>query len=305
MMKLGLCCGGGLCCALLSGVLWFGSVPAVLGQAVEEVEAVEAVDEKAGASCSTPAAEVADVDLTPDEQVAVTYLADLIEAGKEPMVTSEELEKEIGLSLEEIEQLDKSKLQAGVMAELSRRNFDLASLGGNCTKYSACSVDQNLMNATGEELARYEEEVALDGTSFSNRIAPDFTLPNTKGELVSLSDHRGKNVAVVFLSAHCFHSLDTLPILSELKQKYADRGLEIIPVFINSGNVDDVASRAWELKVEYPLVVSEGKEISTVYESRMVPSTFLIDEQGNLVKKFVGFKDKAALDQAFGELVGS
>jgi len=66
-----------------------------------------------------------------------------------------------------------------------------------------------------------------------------------------------------------------------------------------------VVSRAWELDVEYPLVVSEGKEISKAYDSRMVPSVFLIDEQGNLTRKLVGFKDKATLDQAFGELVGS
>ncbi len=66
-----------------------------------------------------------------------------------------------------------------------------------------------------------------------------------------------------------------------------------------------MASRAWELSVEYPLVVSEGKEISKAYDSRMVPSTFLIDEQGRLTRKLVGFKDKATLDQAFEELVGS
>ena len=66
-----------------------------------------------------------------------------------------------------------------------------------------------------------------------------------------------------------------------------------------------VASRAWELDVEYPLVVSEGKEISKAYDSRMVPSTFLVDERGNLVRKFVGFKDKATLDEAFDELIDS
>lgn len=299
MMNFGMCCGGGLCCALLSGILWLGGGGTVLGQEA---------DATAGASCGTTSAAgvaSADGDLTPDEQKIVTYLADLIEGGKPPMVTTEELAQELGLSSEAIEQLVESKLRAAVMAELASRNFDLASLGGNCSKFSACSVDRNLMNATGDDLERYEEEVALDGTTFSDRIAPDFTLPNTKGEQVSLSDHRGKNVAVVFLSAHCYHSLDTLPILADLKQKYGDRGLEILPVFINSGNVEDVASRAYELDIEYPLVVSEGKEISEAYDSRMVPSTFLIDEQGKLVKKLVGFKDKATLDQAFAELVGS
>jgi hypothetical protein len=37
----------------------------------------------------------------------------------------------------------------------------------------------------------------------------------------------------------------------------------------------------------------------------MVPAIFLIDQQGNLTKKLVGFKDKETLDQAFEELLGS
>ena len=319
MMKLGLCCGGGgLCCALLSGVLWLAGGTAVVGETAEVVAAktVESTETGCskvgckkhageGAPCGMLSADTADVELTADEQKVVTYLAGMIEDGKVPMITSEELEKEVGLSLEAIERLDESKLRAGVMAELSRRNFDLASLGGNCSKYNACSVDRNLMNATGPELERYKEEVALDGTSFSNRVAPDFTLPNTKGQQVSLSDHRGRNVALVFLSGHCYHSLDTLPILAELKRKYDEKNLTILPVFINSGDVEDLVAAAWEWEVEYPLIVSEEKEISEVYDSRMVPSTFLIDEQGNLTKRLVGFKDKATLDRAFGELVGS
>lgn len=308
MIRLGLCCGSGLCCALLVTALWLGGGPSVLGGAAEAVADQTADCTKpgctkhrtGGAPCGMLPG---DVKLTADEQTVVTYIADKIQAGELPMLSSEEIEKEVGLSLEAIERLDESKLRAGVMAELSRRNFDMASLGGNCSKYSACSVDRNLMNATGEELKRYEEEVALDGTTFTDRLAPDFTLPSTTGQPVSLSEYRGKNVALVFLSAHCFHSLDTLPILIELKRKYDD--LVILAVFINSGNVADVASRAWELGVDYPLIVSEDKEISRLYGSRMVPSTFLIDERGNLSKRLVGFKDRAALDRALAELVGS
>ncbi|NNK48791.1 MAG: TlpA family protein disulfide reductase [Gemmatimonadetes bacterium] len=317
MIKLGLCCGGGLCCVLLGGALWLGGGTTVFGEATERVVAKTGGCAKAGctkagcdkhgaekAPCAMSGGDVQDVDLTADEKKVVAYIADKIEDGGLPMIDDGELAERVGLSKEAIEQLDESNLRVGVMAELSRRNFDLASLGGNCSKYNACSVDRNLMNAAGEELERYKAEVALDGTTFSDQVAPDFTLPDTEGRQVSLSQYRGKNVAVVFLSAHCYHSLDTLPILAELRQKY-ERDLTILPVFINSGDVEDVASRAWELDVEYPLVVSEGKEISNTYDSRMVPSTFLIDEQGNLIRKFVGFKDKATLDEAFGELIDS
>ncbi len=301
MLKLGLCCGGGACCALASGILWVASAAAVPDKKVDEEP------KSSSTSCGTLIAgdTDTDVDLTSDERRVVGFLADIIEAGETPMVSGDVLEQELGLSSEAVERLDTTKLRAGVIAELTRRGVDIASFGGNCSKYSACSVDHNLMNATGEELERYEQEVAVDGTTFANRIAPDFTLPSTLGKSVSLSDHRGSNVALVFLSAHCVHSLDTLPILAELRQKYADQALDILPVFINSGDSEDLASRSWEWDVQYPLLVSEGKEISEAYDSRMVPSTFLIDEQGKLVKQFVGFKDKATLDAAFEELVGA
>ncbi len=299
-MRFALCCSGGVCCALVSAVFWLGG--GLAGQAIAQGPDSAAPPP----SCSSTAVQTGDdVVLTEAEQEMVAYLVDMVERGEAPEISEEEIEQKFGMSSDEIEKLVESKLRAAVMAELERRGFDLASLGGNCSKYSACSVDQNLMNASGKELERYEAEVALDGTSFSDRLAPDFSLPSTTGDQVSLSDYRGKNVALVFLSAHCYHSLDTLPILAELKQEYKDAGLEIVPVFINSGSAEDVASRAWELDIRYPLVVSEGKEISEAYQSRMVPSTFLIDEQGRLTKKLVGFKDKATLDQAFEELVGS
>ena len=79
---------------------------------------------------------------------------------------------------------------------------------------------------------------------------------------MALSDFRGKNGALVFLSGHCYHSLDTLPIIAELREEYADRNVEIIPEFINSGSTEDLRSRAWEWDVEYPLIVSEDKSIS-------------------------------------------
>jgi peroxiredoxin len=99
--------------------------------------------------------------------------------------------------------------------------------------------------------------------------------------------------------------MDMLPILAELRAKYADRDLTILPVFINSGDVDQIASRAWEMDLDFPLVVSEDKSISTAYESRMVPSTFLIDEKGRVTRKLVGFKSRQVLDQALANLADS
>ncbi len=295
MFKLGLCCGGGACC-LLVGTLWMGG-----GQAVER--AIDAVAETSTKSAGCAKAKN-DVQLTEVEQEAAAYLAGLIESGKLAQATEEQLEQDLGLTREAIAELDQENLRAGVFALLLERGFDVSKLGvGNCSRFSACSVDRNLNLASGDELARYEAEVALDGTTFDDWTAPDFELPTTDGDKVSLSDYRGSKVAKVLLSSHCYHSLDTLPILAELQAKHSE--VVFLPVFINSGSVEDVAARAFELDVDYRLLVSEDKAISESYDSRMVPSTFLIDDRGRVTRRLVGFKDRSALDEAIGELARS
>lgn len=237
------------------------------------------------------------------ERKLIDYVCDRVVDEGKTNFDDVDFEKEVGVSVEGV---DQQSLQIGVLAELNRRNFKFTSLGGGgyCSKFSACSVDRDLSGATGAELARYKVEKSEDSTVFTDWAAPDFTLPNTAGEAVSLSDYLGKPVALVFLAGHCSHSLDTLPILSELKTRY-ESDLVILPVYVNSGSVEDVNTWSSEMNLNVPLLVSQSKDIATAYGSRMVPSTFLINREGRITKKYVGYKDQAILDQAFAELIRS
>jgi peroxiredoxin len=255
-----------------------------------------------GPGCNVSIGDKSGAGYTKNERKIIGYVCDQIVAGKDPSSLSpEEIEKATGVSLAGA---SVGRLQAGVLAELTRRKVDVDRLfaASNCTKFSACSVEYDLSNATGEDLKRYEFEKSQDGATFADWRAPDFTLPTTAGHRVRLSEHRGKPVALVFLSGHCNHSHDTLPILAELKTKYESRGLVLLPVFVNSGSAEDLNSWTSELNLGYDLLVSESKDLSKAYDSRMVPSTFLIDRKGRITKKFVGFKDKVVLDDAFREL---
>ena len=237
------------------------------------------------------------------ERNLIDYVCDRIVGDGKTNFDDVDFEKEIGISVDDMNQ---QTLQVGVLAELNRRNFKFSSLGGGsyCSKFSACSVDRDLSGATGEELTRYQLEKSQDGNEFTDRAAPDFTLPTTDSRTVSLADYRGKPVAVVFLSGHCSHSFDTLPILIEMNKKYGS-DLAILPVYVNSGSVENVLTWSAEMNLGFPLIVSQSKDISKAYNSRMVPSTFLIDRNGQLTKKYVGYKDQAILDKAFAELIRS
>ena len=251
---------------------------------------------KDSSKCSTPSGSTvpASTEYSDLEKKVIQYICDVIEKEKRVSFEQEEVEKAIGGPLPED---NPSKIQAGVMAELQRRNFDMASLpASRCMKYNACSINMDLSYATGPERERYEKEKDFDGKGTVPYLPKDFTLASTKGKEIQLSKFRGKPVAIVFLAVHCSHSWDTLPILDELTKEW-DEKIAILPVFTNSGSVEDVQESTSHKKLALDFLVAEGKTLSEDYDSLIVPSTFLINKEGKVTKRLVGFKNKSELEQ--------
>ena len=72
--------------------------------------------------------------------------------------------------------------------------------------------------------------------------APDFTLATTEGDLVSLSDLRGKVVMLNFWGTWCGPCRIELPDFIKLHDKYNKDGLEIVGITIRRGeSIEDVA----------------------------------------------------------------
>ncbi len=135
--------------------------------------------------------------------------------------------------------------------------------------------------------------------TFTDWNAPDFTLKNTAGEQITLSKYRGKPVALILLAVHCSHSMDTLPIISKLKKKYEPKGLVILAVYVNASSAKSLKTWTADLKLDYPLIAAPDKKLAEKYKTWLTPTTFLIDREGKITKKFVGYKDIVNLDKAF------
>ena len=121
-------------------------------------------------------------------------------------------------------------------------------------------------------------------------MAPDFTLPATVGDKVSLSDYRGKKNVVLL-----FYPLDFSPVCSAENRECAQLapGLASDDVAVLGVSVDSLWShRAFAEKfgISYPLLSDETREVSKRYGvldpggrvDRRV--TFVIDREG-IVRK--------------------
>lgn len=110
--------------------------------------------------------------------------------------------------------------------------------------------------------------------------APDFTLPSLSGENVKLSEKRGEVVMVNFWASWCGPCRQEMPLLNDLYAEYKDYGFVLLGV-----NVDEDSEKAKDLleqvKVSFPVLLDPQSTVSALYDIDAMPSTVLIDRDGN------------------------
>jgi peroxiredoxin len=119
--------------------------------------------------------------------------------------------------------------------------------------------------------------------------APDFRLPDTEGNLVSLSDFDDAPVLlVVFMCNHCPFVRHILDHLLELAKEYQAKGVAVVG--INSNDVESypddrpemMAKIAREKGFPFPYLYDETQEVAKSYRAACTPDFFLFDGQRRL-----------------------
>jgi len=119
--------------------------------------------------------------------------------------------------------------------------------------------------------------------------APDFTLKSNAGENLRLSEYRGEVVLINFWASWCGPCRQEMPVLSELHDKYRALGFTVLGV-----NVEADSSKAQkllqELPVSFPVVFDTDSVVSKQYDVVAMPSTVLVDRDGNMRYLHKGYK---------------
>jgi len=114
-----------------------------------------------------------------------------------------------------------------------------------------------------------------------------FTATALDGRSLSSADWRGKVVLVNFWATWCPPCRAEIPDLIVLQEKYRDH-LVILGISEDEGSVDGVRRFVAEHKINYPIVMSTP-ELRKIFPPVMaLPTTFVLDRDGNLAQKNVG-----------------
>ncbi|HLE20634.1 MAG TPA: TlpA disulfide reductase family protein, partial [Vicinamibacteria bacterium] len=123
-------------------------------------------------------------------------------------------------------------------------------------------------------------------------LAPDFTLPSLDGQTVRLSDFRGKKAILLnFWATWCAPCRLEMPTMDKAYQEYKSRGLEILAVNLDAGSNSVVKNFMHELSLSFPALLDPDMEVLRLYRQFSIPATFLIDKQGIVRHRELGYRD--------------
>ncbi len=136
--------------------------------------------------------------------------------------------------------------------------------------------------------------------------APDFTLTTPEGSSLTLSSYKGLVIILDFWATWCPPCREEIPDFVQLYAQYKDQGLVIVGVSLDSDGSSAVQPFVNAQGINYPIVLGYGeKDLMDRYGGITgIPTTFVIDQKGDIVEKYVGYRSKDVFEGKIKTLLG-
>lgn len=134
--------------------------------------------------------------------------------------------------------------------------------------------------------------------------APESTFVLIDGAKTTTTEFKGKVTLVNFWATTCVSCVKEMPMLVDTHNKFKDRGYETVAVAMSYDPPAYVLNFAQSRQLPFKVALDNTGDIAKAWgEVKLTPTTYLVDKQGNIVKRFVGEPDMAALHNLIEELL--
>jgi len=144
---------------------------------------------------------------------------------------------------------------------------------------------------------------ALAGCS-SSQPAPESRFVLIDGSTLQSADLKGKVTLVNFWATTCVSCVKEMPALVDTYNRFKDRGFETVAVAMSYDPPEWVLNFATTRQLPFKVALDNTGELARDWgDVKLTPTTYLVDRQGRIVKRYVGEPDFAALHQLLDKLL--
>ncbi len=145
--------------------------------------------------------------------------------------------------------------------------------------------------------------IVLAGCS-AREAAPQSQFVLLDGSKASTADFKGKVVLVNFWATTCVSCVKEMPELVRTFEKYKAQGFDTVAVAMSYDPPDWVVNFARSRQLPFKVALDNTGEIATAWgDVQLTPTTYLVDRNGQVVKRYVGAPDFNALHQLIESLL--
>jgi peroxiredoxin len=118
--------------------------------------------------------------------------------------------------------------------------------------------------------------------------ASNFSLKAADRTSYELSKYKGKIVVVNFWATWCGPCRKEIPDFIEAYKKYKTKGLEIVGISLDQDGWTKVTPLVKQSNINYPVVLGDQQVVEDYGGFNAIPTTFIIDRNGNIVDQHTG-----------------
>lgn len=143
---------------------------------------------------------------------------------------------------------------------------------------------------------------AYQASASTGSAAPEFKLETTEGKTLKLSDYKGKVVIVDFWATWCPPCRRGIPDLIEIQKEYGS-AVAVIGISVDQDTKNDVVPFMQKMGINYPVVYGDAQTAQAYGGIESIPTSFVIDQKGDIAANNVGLVSKSDLTQTIDKLL--
>lgn len=144
-----------------------------------------------------------------------------------------------------------------------------------------------------------QEDVNVPVGIEKGNLASDFELKTLDGQIIKLSDLRGKRVIVNLWATWCPPCRAEMPDMQKFYEENKDKGVVVLGVNLTASEKqpENIVKFIDEFGITFPIVLDEQNRVADTYRVVSIPTSYMVDSRGVIQQKVVGPMNKEMMEE--------